>query len=374
MDLQVTPARGIRPQTARLFDAATLAAPMGAGTVDDALNGSIRFRFDKQGLPSEWKLVPDNQLSANFLAAPAGSAFASKLSAVLKSVDPSHERGLLNLSGVNLARDEAGWAATSLIQDRETQVHGTLAPPAALETAKLLTKVAGAQAISGWLQVTPDYARNILSSVGAYTPKAPEVIARSGEKASYIGGILTHELQHLVSSPDFSTPEAIQRYMPYAWLEEGTASLFAQEGRAFRDSQRRWSVTPAGHAAAIRADDSFDPSWKPWVRSAPAAAPDLGDQSQANYIDSVKTIRDLLHFTGLDLRATAGQERATRLLQDHPVQDVPQQLAKAILTHRGVDSSPASLTELSQRIVAANTTTRLHDLRAYLRGTSSQSA
>ena len=360
------------PESSRLFRDSTLDARLGRSTVAGALNDQVRFRFDKTGRPSEWGLVPDNQLSANLLASPAGPKLEQKLRDVLATVDRGHARGALELQGIMLADDVEGWAAGYQLMQRDAArvndapIGRPMTPQQSLQAAKATANIAGAQSLFGWVQLAPDHARSILTSVGAYTPGPDEWFARSGTAAEFMGPLLGHELEHRVSEADFRSTRATMSYMPVAWLEEGAATLLEmRDPRQARANAQAWGVSATSHAGHVGAPDSFDTGWRPWQRDE-SAWMSFADTAQKNYVDSVETIRGLLRRAGVDRRTNVGRERTESLLQDVEVRAVPERIARAILAERGVRATAERVGTLTDYVTFANEAGGLERIDSFL--------
>jgi hypothetical protein len=360
------------PETRSLFRSSTLDSRLGRSTVAGALNDQVRFRFDKTGTPTQWGLVPDNELTADLAASPAGPKLEAKLRDVLRTVERGHAQGALQLQGIMLSDDEEAWAAGLQLMMRDaarTSDAPMLRPPTnkdALAGAEVTANLAGAQSIYGWVHVAPDHARSMLTSVGAYSPAASEKFARSGVLAEHVGQLLGHELEHRVSEADFRTVKAVGEYMPIAWIEEGTATLLEMDDpRTSASNAAAWGVSRQQHAGHVGAPDSFDPGWKPWERDE-SYWKSFEETAKVNYGDSVVTLKGLLRLAGVDRRTIAGRERTEQLLQDAVVTEVPTVLAKAILAERGLRASRARVEDLSEHIVNANVAGGVDRVEAYL--------
>lgn len=355
------------PESRALFRDSTLSARLGRGTVAGGLNSQIRFRFDHHGAPSDWSLVPDNERSAQLLASPAGTRLQQGMRHMLASFDAAHGHGLLALQGVMMAEDEQSWAAGYQLMQRDaarrlpTPMSRPMSPAEAMGQAEIGANVAAAQSIWGWVQIAPDVARNMLTSVGAYTPSKIETGARSGRMASTIGETLAHEFEHRVSEAGDRTAADLERYDSVSWLEEGTAMLRTDPAR----SNASWGVSPQSHAAHVAARDNVSVGWEPWVPDARYLA-QFGDTVQSDYIDSVDTLRGLLRLAGVDRRTTVGQDAAFDLLQGPPVVEVPDGLARAILREHDLRVTAHRVADLSALVVDANRNGGLERVSSYV--------
>lgn len=201
--------------------------------------------------------------------------------------------------------------------------------------------------------MAPAYSRNMLTSIGAYTPGPDERQARSGRGAALIGPLLRHELEHRVTGGALNNMDDVKSYMPVAWIEEGTATLFHMTDQPdYRSAYKAWGVTPQQHAGHVGAPDSFDTGWKPWDY-ARTGIPDYSEMGQRNYVDSIGVLKRLLTLAGVDRRTNAGDERAQQLLQDVEVRQVPRALATAILKAHDVRATRERVANLADLVVAA---------------------
>ncbi|MBC7459901.1 MAG: hypothetical protein H7287_00925 [Thermoleophilia bacterium] len=357
------------PQSRELFRASTLDRRLGRGTVAGALNDQVRFRFDKHGLPGAWTLVPDNELSARLLASKAGPRLQTSIRGLLGNVDSAAQEGLFRADGIMLAKDERSWAAGYMLMDRDNvhQGHATrrlVQDKDALANAQVTANLADAQSILGWVQVAPDLSRNILAAANAYTPAADEAYARSAYIAHYTGRTIGHELQHRVSEAKLTT-EGLAAYDKVAWLEEGTASFLSAVGRSAARSDAAWGVSMHAAAAEIGARDAIDTGWGRWTRDHHNDG-DFASDSKAHYVDSLVTIRSLLHLANVDLRTTAGQARAFDLLQRQDVFHAPGRIAQAIVAAHGGSATSGQVSALAELVTAANTREGLHAVQAFV--------
>lgn len=348
------------PESARLFRDSTLSSRIGRSTVAGSLNDQVRFRFDRDGAPSTWALVPDNELSARLLASPAGTQLEQRLRAVLATVDRGHDRSTLNLHGIMLSPTPEAWGAgLQLITRDDARQRGrttlTFDNADAYAAGRAMSDLAGAQSLYGWVHISPEVARNMLTSVGAYSPAPHEAYARSGLAANATGSLLGHELEHRVSEADFSNMTAVTKYAPFAWIEEGTATLLEmQDARQSGANDRAWGISPQRHAGHVAARDSFDVGWKPFVGNLADAWAEFAPTAQANYVDSLDTLRGLLRLAGVDRRTNAGRERIEQLLQDAPVTEVPERLAREILKAAGLRATRPRVQDLAEHVLHAN--------------------
>lgn len=238
-----------------------------------------------------------------------------------------------DLSGIVLTDSDEGYAAAfaSLIAVDSGVVSSLVAQSGVQETVTRFFddrmraidrgELALYHPVSDWIVIGPRVSRLLRGE--QETSGLPTV--------AYPAYILRHEFEHSVSpEPVFVT---IISSSSLAWLDEGTASTLARWPGAVDTTARLLGLTrplPRDRSAAF---DDVLPS------------PDIYDAQ-------VETVRSVLRLAGVDPTKQSELPRAAALLQTHPLQVVPYDLAATILARH--DIANASCRALGDEIAHLN--------------------
>ncbi len=344
------------PRTRELVTPQLLDKKLGMGTVAGGLNDQLRYRVVGSGAPSTRQLVPDNELTEQFAASPAGPRLDTYMRTALASTDAT--AGVAKIKGFIFPEDTQAAAAGAILNVLDVSSpaeRGRIRRKDSVDTfyndIRGNLKNAGAWHYKGWLTIAPDTTRALLTGIGAYTPHASqgEARLRRGRWADYINEVGVHELQHSVS------PRPQVRTEHLRWMEEGTASLLSELPQIKADTTRRTGINAHSYAGHVGAPDSVDLEWGPWKRPTfdnKREASDTQKSNQTRYQDGPKTLVKLLKLAGADVSTKAGIERARHILQDQSVLYTPGRIADEIIEHNGLKSSARE--RLHDLVVAAN--------------------
>lgn len=334
---------------------------LGQGTLAGALNDQYRFRIEGNGPTSTRKFVPDSALAASLVQTPHWPKVEGVMRHAMSRTDDGKPAAILK--GFILPRDERAAAAGSVLSLME----GNLPEPNALllksrdpevvrsgmkaanKEAKMQMRDALALNEQGWITFAPSTSRALLAAAGAYRPGKREDIREASTWAAYTRDTPTHEVQHSVTFPH------TRDYKRLGWLEEATAELLSSTPAEARRATRATGISTQSYAGALATTKTHAKDWKPWTAptfSTPEEEQKAGERTDAEYVDSMRVVRDIVHMAGGDFKTRDGLATAKDLLQSKQVRYVPGQLTDAIIERHKID--PARREELRRMVAAAD--------------------
>lgn len=346
----------LAPGVGALIPDAFLNARVGKGTIASEFNRTLSVRVEGDGPPSQRRIVAQTPTAAAALASPAGPAIERMIRRTMAVGDAS--AGHENLRSITLVPDEHAMKAVELLGLVEQDARASRRPPRFSDTGrpadeqremtKLIDEIRrtspqeNANTLAwnsdGDITVMPDVSRRLLATINAYRLQPGDgVLERPAPVRDAIlrddWDTLLHEASHSVTPAGYPSTESTD-----AW-EEAIPSVIARRDRTQASRDAGANITKLAGAPHTGGDDARL-GWKAWNRSRlPQPTKEQSDTADTVYGDGPQTLRDLLNLAGIDRRTTVGRQATIDLLQGRPAELVPHDVASALMSHLGIDSS-----------------------------------
>jgi hypothetical protein len=361
---------------------AVLEQPLdGKGSVAQAIERSIRIRFDGNAEPSQRSIVPETQAAVDLLGSPAGPTYERAMRAIA-SVADGHQ-GADDLKTITLYPDERSTLGGAVLDrldidrrdgqriaklDNRQEARRYVRDATEGELEDLAFRAAVNR--DGHIGIAPDVSREFLSTLGLYVPKDGDDLLRmpaddQRDTLAESWKTVVHETHHSVTpetSWDDEAVNVLEESVPTV-MERLQGPVIAAKAGADIEGEVQRLGYPDGGAADAKAGAV---QWGAWNRDRLPAPPDeLEETAGARYTDGPELVERLVKLAGIDTSTPEGIAQTDALLQGERAKVVPQRIAAAIAKQRGLSVDHEQ--ELAELIHdAAGSTATIKDIERLL--------